>query len=61
METSAVLTVARALGMRGGSLCLASVNGSDHHRLEGRERRDAELRLVAASLESISTFSMENS
>lgn len=60
METSAVLAVSRALGMRGGSLCLASVDGPDHRRLEGHQRRDAELRLAAASVESIATFSMEN-
>lgn len=60
METSAVLVVARALGMRAGSLCVASVDGSDHRRLDGPERRDAERRLAAASLESITTLSMEN-
>jgi uridine phosphorylase len=51
METSAVLAVAARLGVRAGSLCLASVEAGA--RLEAADRLDAERRLVAASLAAI--------
>jgi uridine phosphorylase len=54
METSALLAVASLLGVRAGSLCLASVDGWTRTKLEGDERRDGEARLVAAALAAIS-------
>jgi uridine phosphorylase len=54
METSALLVVARWLGVRAGSLCLASVDGWTRVKLEGDERREGEARLVAATLAAIS-------
>ncbi|MBA3875515.1 MAG: uridine phosphorylase [Anaerolinea sp.] len=54
METSALLAVAPLLGVRAASLCLASVDGSSHARLESVERVDGERRLVETALEIIS-------
>jgi uridine phosphorylase len=54
METSALLAVASRLGIRASSLCLASVDGWTRTKLEADERRDAEVRLVAAALAAIS-------
>jgi uridine phosphorylase len=54
METSALLAVSSRLGVRAGSLCLASVDGWTRTKLEGDERRDAEARLVAATLAAVS-------
>jgi len=55
METSALLVVASRLGVRAGSLCLASVDGWTRTKLEGDERRDGEARLVAATLAALSS------
>lgn len=46
METSAILTVARALGVRAGSLCLGTVDGIHHDRLSADVRKEAELTLL---------------
>jgi uridine phosphorylase len=50
METSALLTVARRLGVRAASLCLASVDAESRTKLEGDERDEAEGRLVEVAL-----------
>lgn len=55
METSALLVVGRKLGMRAGSLCLATVDSSTHELLDGRARSDGEERLVRATLAAITT------
>jgi uridine phosphorylase len=53
METSAILAVAPRLGVRAGSLCLASVDGTTRASLEGEARDLAERRLVKAALAAI--------
>jgi uridine phosphorylase len=50
METSAVLVVARALGVRAASLCLASVDGITHEKLEREHRVAAEQDLLQVGL-----------
>jgi uridine phosphorylase len=50
METSAVLVVARALGVRAASLCLASVDGITHDKLERDDRVAAEQDLLQVGL-----------
>lgn len=59
METSAILAVAPALGIRAGSLCLASVDGTRRERLTGEARRIAEERLVEAALETVTSVQLE--
>jgi uridine phosphorylase len=53
METSAVLAVARHLGVAAGSLCLATVAAGEPARVEGQARRDAEKRLVEIALRTL--------
>jgi uridine phosphorylase len=53
METSALLTVAQRLGVRAGSLCLASVDAESRAKLEGDEREEAEARLVEVALSAL--------
>jgi uridine phosphorylase len=53
METSALLAVASRLGVRAASLCLASVDGWTHAKLEGAERSQGEARLVAAAIAAL--------
>lgn len=53
MESSAVFIVARARGIAAASLCLASVSGDDFSKLDGEERRQAELDLLRAGLEAL--------
>jgi uridine phosphorylase len=55
METSAVLSIARHLGVAAGSLCLATVAGEETARLEGRARTEAEERLVKSTLRTLET------
>lgn len=50
METSALLIAGRKLGVRTASLCLASVDGLSHARLDDAEREDAERDLMKAGL-----------
>ncbi|MGH2428724.1 MAG: nucleoside phosphorylase [Candidatus Limnocylindria bacterium] len=59
METSALLAVAPLLGVRAGSLCIATVDGPTRQRLEGGERSDGERLLVEAALEIITSLSVE--
>ncbi len=61
METSAVLAVGTALGMRAGSLCVCSVDGPTRRRMPREPRRAAEQQLVAASLDILATFKQEES
>jgi uridine phosphorylase len=61
MESSAVLAVSRALGMRAGSLCLCSVDGPSRRRLPLEPRRAAERRLVTTSLNILASFMQEES
>ncbi|MEO8285261.1 MAG: nucleoside phosphorylase [Chloroflexota bacterium] len=51
METSALFTVGRYLGVQCGSLCLVTVDGPTQSALEGREREEREAALVRAALE----------
>jgi uridine phosphorylase len=53
METSAVLTVGRCLGLAAGSLCLATVEAANRRRLDGRRRAEAERRLVTVTLAAL--------
>jgi uridine phosphorylase len=53
METSAVLAVARHLGLAAGSLCLATVAGGEPARFDGQARLDAEERLVKCTLRTL--------
>lgn len=53
METSAVLVVARALGVAAASLCLASVDGNTFDKLDGEVRRVAEQDLLHVGLEAL--------
>jgi uridine phosphorylase len=55
METSAVLVVARAVGARAASLCLASVDGLSQDKL-GDGRTEAELALLTTGLDSLSSL-----
>lgn len=59
METSAVLAVARALGARAGSLCLASVAWEGGTKMGDAEREQAEDRLVELGLQSLKAFGNE--
>ena len=53
METSAVLAVGRALGVRAGSLCLASVDAATRDRLDPDRRIAAEHELVVVGLDAL--------
>jgi uridine phosphorylase len=53
METSAVLAVARHLGVAAGSLCLATVAADETDRVDGQDRLDAEERLVRIALRTL--------
>jgi len=53
MESSAVLAVGRALGVRTGVLCLASVDGRDHRKLAEDERTTAERDLLIAGFDAL--------
>lgn len=53
METSAVLAVAGRLGVAGGSLCLATVDGNERTRLDGPARSEGEERLVTSTLRTL--------
>lgn len=55
METAAVLAVGRALGVRAGSCCLASVDGRDHSTLEQPARRDAERKLLEIGFDTLTS------
>lgn len=53
METSAVLAIGRALGVRAASFCLASVSGHNHETLDPRERTRAERDLLTAGFDGL--------
>ncbi|GLY68036.1 hypothetical protein [Amycolatopsis taiwanensis] len=53
MESSAVLAIGRSLGVRGGVLCLASVDGRNHRKIEGSDRVAAERDLLTAGFEAL--------
>lgn len=53
MESSAVLAVGRALGVRTGVLCLASVDGHNHAKLNGEGRIEAERDLLIAGFDGL--------
>lgn len=53
METSAVLAVGRALGLRAASLCLATVDAATHNRLDDGERTAAERDLAVVGLDAL--------
>lgn len=56
METSAVLAVGRALGVRAASLCLATVDALTRDRLGEAERELGEQDLALAGLDALATF-----
>ncbi len=60
METSAVLAVARALGGRAASLCLATVAWEGAERMGDAERDAAEERLVDIGLASLTNFAADD-
>lgn len=53
METSAVYGAAAALAVRALSICIASVDGRTHDRMEGQERRKAEHRLLEMAFDVV--------
>ena len=55
METSTVLTVARAVGARAASLCLASVDGVTQAKLT-TGRAEAELELLTTGLDGLASL-----
>jgi uridine phosphorylase len=56
METSAVLAIARALGARAASLCLATVAWEDAAKMDDGARGDGEDVLVEVGLAALRTF-----
>jgi uridine phosphorylase len=58
METSAILAVARALGDRAASLCLATVAWENAEKLDDSDRGAAEDRLVDIGLSSLAGLSL---
>jgi len=59
METSALLVAGAVLGVRAGSLCLVSVDGSSRDRLETAARRDGERLLVEVALAAVAATPVE--
>ena len=57
METSAILTVATALGCRAGSLCAASVDGLTRTKLSPDQMQQAESRLITIALDTLVSVS----
>jgi uridine phosphorylase len=55
METSAVLVIGAVLGVRAGSICLASVDGRSRARLDHAARSEGEARLVEMALTTITS------
>lgn len=55
METSALLVVARALGVRAASLCLASIAGGTNEKLPTDERTQAEAALLRVGFAALAT------
>jgi len=58
METSAVLAIARALGARAASLCLATVAWEGAQRMDEAQRSDAEDRLVDIGLATLKALGL---
>ena len=58
METSALLAVGRALGVRAGSLCAATVDGPQATKLAPPERAELERRLVDVGLAALAAFAV---
>jgi len=54
MESSALLSAARTLGVRAGVLCTATVDADSQAKLDGPAMRTAEHTLFAAALEALS-------
>lgn len=59
METSAILAIGRSLGVRAGTLCLASVNGATHQKLDGEDRIKAERDLLIAGLNGLCNTTLD--
>jgi len=59
METSALLTIGRVLGLRCASMCLVTVDGSSLDELTGEDREAKERELVEVSLEGITECSLD--
>lgn len=56
METSAIYTIARSLGMRAVSLCTVTVDGRTQKMLEPSAREGLERELVELTLQGVHTF-----
>lgn len=56
METSALLTVARILGVRASSLCLATVDGTTQAKLGDAELAAGERELFEVALDALATL-----
>lgn len=54
MESSAVLAIGRALGARAGVVCLASVDGRSHRKLDEDDRVAAEQDLLRVGFDALS-------
>lgn len=59
METSAILTVARALGVKAGSFCVASVDNITRDKLDLASMEACEAQLFAVALETVTRTSLE--
>jgi len=55
METSAILTVARVLGARAGSLCLATVDNANGRKLDAEQLAEREQQLFRIALDGLTS------
>ncbi|MDE0703906.1 MAG: nucleoside phosphorylase [Rhodospirillaceae bacterium] len=53
METSAILTVGKALGCKAGSMCASTVNSLKKQKIGKQEHADAERTLISIALEAL--------
>ena len=53
METSAILTVGKALGCKAGSMCASTVNSMKKQKIGKREHAEAERTLISIALEAL--------
>ena len=59
METSALLTVARSLGVKAGSLCVASVDNITRSKIDSAAMEDCEMHLFAVALETVTRIPLD--
>ena len=58
METSALLSIGRYLGLRCASMCLVTIEGNSLEELPGKDRETKERDLVEISLQGITECSL---